>query len=123
MPVKPPNERLENYDLKFDSEVIKQQTDKRRARMLAKQQEAQAELCSLETRCKELLGAMGVQPHLYIAYLNFCREVWKKTRQFTGRTLEQEAMVIQGKWEARELKPEVMDRLRHEVFTLKDPTP
>lgn len=121
MSVKPPNERLENYDLKFDSEVIKQQTDRRRARMLAKQQEAQTLLCALETRCKEVLGTMGVQPHLYIAYLNFCREVWKKTRRFTGRTLEQEAMVIQGKWEARELNPEVMDRLRHEVFTLKDP--
>lgn len=120
MSVKPSSERVENYDLKFNSEVIKQQIDRRRERMLAKQQEAQAAICAMETKCRELLGAMGVQTHLYIAYLNFCREVWKKARRFSGRTLEQEAMVIQGKWEARELKPEVMDRLRHEVFTLSD---
>jgi len=123
MPVKPPNERVFNYDVKFDPEVIKQQTEKRRAVMLAKQEAAQAELTALEDRVKVVLGSYGVPTTTYPSYLNFCRELWKKARKFHDQTLAKEALLIQQKWQARELKQNVLDGLRHDVFGIKDPTP
>jgi hypothetical protein len=123
MPVKSSVDRIYNYELKLDTETIKKQADKRRNRMLEKQAAAQVELESLETRAKTVLGTMGIPTWAYPAYLNFCREVWKKTRSFNDETLMMEAMVIQTKWVARKLDETLLNRLRHEFFGLADPKP
>ncbi|MEO0081459.1 MAG: hypothetical protein ABIL25_04090 [candidate division WOR-3 bacterium] len=121
MPVKPSPDRIYNYDLNYDTEVIKQRVDKRRERMLAKQTEAQAALAELEDRAKVVLGAQGAPTYAYPAYLNFCRELWKKSRKFHDQTLAKEAMVLQDKWTARELKKSILEVLRKEVFGIADP--
>ncbi len=121
MPVKPSPERIYNYDLKYDTEVIKKLTDKRRERMLAKQTEAQVALAELEDRAKVILGAHGAPTYAYPAYLNFCRELWKKSRKFHDQTLAKEAIVIQEKWVARELKKEILVALRRDLFGIQDP--
>lgn len=123
MPVKSSVDRIYNYELKLDTETLKKQADKRRERMLEKQAAAQVELESLETRAKTVLGTMGIPTWAYPAYLNFCREVWKKTRSFNDETLMMEAMVIQAKWVARKLDETLLNRLRHEFFGLADPKP
>ena len=123
MAVKSGVDRAYNYNLKYDTEVIKKQADARRERMVAKQTEAQEELSVLENKAKEVLGEAGVPTHTYIGYLNFCREVWKKKKRFSGETLRREAMVVENKWIARELKKTVLDALRLQVLTIPDPTP
>lgn len=121
MPVKSSPDRIYNYDLKYDTEVIKRQVDKRRERMLAKQTEAQVALAELEDRAKIVLGAQGAPTYAYPAYLNFCRELWKKSRKFHDQTLAKEAIVLQDKWTARELKKVILVTLRKELFGIQDP--
>ena len=121
MAVKSTDDRIYNYALKHDTEVIKKQTDKRRDRMLAKQQAAQAELFALEEKAKIVIGTYGVPTYTYPAYLNFCREAWKKSKRFSGETLNKEAMIIEDKWVARELKREVLDELRRSTLAIPDP--
>jgi hypothetical protein len=121
MSVRSSDDRLYNYALKHDTEVIKQQTDKRHDRMLAKQQFAQAELTALEEKAKVVIGTHGVPTYTYPAYLNFVREAWKKSRKFSGETLNKEVMIIEDKWVARELKREVLDHLRKDTLAIPDP--
>jgi hypothetical protein len=123
MAVKSSVDRIYNYDLKLDTETIKKQSDKRRARMLEKQAAAQTELEVLETKAKTFLGILGAPTWTYPAYLNFCREVWKKAKSFNDETLFNEAVVIQAKWAARKLDEDILNRLRHEFFGLQDPKP
>jgi L-amino acid N-acyltransferase YncA len=119
--VRSSDDRIYNYALKHDTEVIKQQTDKRRDRMLSKQHEAQVELANLETKAKVVIGEFGVPTYTYPAYLNFVRESWKKRKRFQGQTLSKEVMVIEDKWVARELKREVLDHLRKDTLAIPDP--
>jgi hypothetical protein len=121
MSVRSSDDRLYNYALKHDTEVIKQQTDKRRDRMLAKQQFAQAELTAIEEKAKVVIGTHGVPTYTYPAYLNFVREAWKKSKKFSGETLNKEVMIIEDKWVARELKREVLDHLRKDTLAIPDP--
>lgn len=121
MSVKPGVDRVAKYEAKFDSEVIKQVTDKRRAEMLAKFTEKQEALVKMETRAKEVLGDCGVPTYTYIPYLNFSREVWKKAQRFSGASLLMEVQVILDKWKARQLEERVLNRLRKDVFGLASP--
>jgi hypothetical protein len=121
MSVRSSDDRLYNYNLKHDTDVIKQQTDKRRPRMLAKQQAAQAELASLEEKAKTVIGTFGVPTYTFPAYLNFVREAWKKSKRFSGESLNKEVMIIEDKWVARELKREVLDELRRSTLAIPDP--
>jgi len=120
MSVRSSDDRLYNYTLKHDTEVIKQQTDKRRDRMLSKQHAAQVELANMEEQAKVIIGRYGAPTILYPAYLNFCREAWKKSKRFHGQTAAKEVMVIEDKWVARELKREVLEALRKELLTVED---
>ncbi len=121
MPVKSSEERLYNYALKHDTEVIKKQSDVRRARMLSKQQEAQAELVAIEEKAKVVIGTFGVPTCTFPSYLNFVREAWKKSKHFSGETLNREVMIIEDKWVARELKREVLDELRRATLAIPNP--
>jgi len=120
MGVKSSDDRLYNYKLKHDSEVIKKQSDQRRDRMLAKQQTAQAELVDVEERAKVILGTFGVPAHTYPAYLNFVRESWKKSKRFHDQTLAKEVIVVEDKWVSRELKRPVLEALRKETLGIPD---
>jgi replicative DNA helicase len=122
MPVKSSDDRLYNYALKHDTEVIKKQSDARRARMLSKQQEAQVELVAIEEKAKVVLGTHGVPTCTYPSYLNFVREAWKKARKFTGQTLAKEVIVIEDKWVSRELKRPVLEELRKSTLGIPDVT-
>ena len=120
MAVKSSDDRLYNYKLKHDSEVIKKQNDQRRERMLAKQEASQAELVNIEERAKVILGACGVPTWTYPAYLNFVREAWKKSKKFHDQTLAKEVIVIEDKWVSRELKRPVLEELRKETLGIPD---
>ncbi len=123
MGVKPGLERVYNYELKSDPEHIKVLIEKRRERMLARQTEQQEALVTLETKAKEVLGETGVPTYSYVAYLNFCREAWRKKGRFSGESLARETRAIMAKWIARELKEEVLVRLRRDVLTIPEATP
>jgi hypothetical protein len=120
MAVKSSDDRIYNYKLKHDSEVIKKQADQRRDRMLAKQETSQAELVNIEERAKVILGTFGVPTWTYPAYLNFVREAWKKSKKFHDQTLAKETIVIEDKWVSRELKRPVLEELRKQTLGIPD---
>lgn len=123
MTVQPGIERVQNYELKFDPEVIKQQTEKRRQRMVDKLGQQAEALVELETKAKEVLGQLGVPTFAYPAYLNFVREGWKKKGRFLGETLRREALVLLVKWQLRGLDEVVLVTLRDQVLTIGPPGP
>jgi hypothetical protein len=75
-------------------------------------------LYDIEVSTKAILDAEGVQPIHYISYLNFSREVWKKTTYYSGLVLRNFADVIKAKWVARGLSAPVLNRILDEVFGL-----
>jgi hypothetical protein len=120
MGVKSSEDRIYSYELKHDSGITKKQADKRRERMLAKQEAAQAELVAIEERAKVILGKHGVPSWTYPSYLNFVREAWKKSKRFHDQTLAKEVIVIEDKWVSRELKRPVLEELRKEMLGIPD---
>jgi hypothetical protein len=121
MAVKPDSDRLYNYNLKFDPEAVRRQTEQRLGRMRDKQAAMQAELVALEVQAKEVLGALGAPTYSYCAYLNFVRESWKKKGRFNGATLNNEVAILLMKWKLRGLEEETLVALRDRVLSIPAP--
>ncbi len=52
----------------------------------------------------------GVPSPLYVAYLNYCREIWKKSNTYA----------IIAKWKVRQLDEEILKHLRFVLINVRD---
>jgi hypothetical protein len=57
---------------------------------------------------------------LYVAYLNYCREIWKKSNTYGGAVLKNETDAIIAKWKARKLDEEILKHLRFVLINVRD---
>ena len=123
MPVRSTVRRIQKFDAKYNPEAIKQSIEKQRNSIIDQQIARQAELEALENRTKLILGDFGVPTPLYPAYLNFARQIWKIKNKFSGESLKVEADIALYKWVKRQLREDVLNKIRKEIFTLEPPTP
>jgi hypothetical protein len=123
MPVRSTVRRIKKFDAKYNPEAIKQSIEKQREGIIDQQIARQAELEALENRTKVILGNMGVPTPLYPAYLNFARQIWKIRNKFYGDSLKTEVDIALYKWVRRQLKEDVLIKIRNEIFTLEPPKP
>lgn len=123
MPVRSTVRRMKKFEAKYDPETIKQAIEKQRQSIIDQQIARQAELEEIENRTKLILGDFGIPTPLYPAYLNFAREIWKVRNKFSGESLKVEADIALYKWVRRQLREDVLVKLRNEIFTLEPPKP
>ena len=55
-----------------------------------------------------------------MAYLNYCREIWKKSNTYGGAVLENEIDAIIAKWKVRKLDEDILKKLRFDLINVKD---
>jgi len=91
---------------------VKQANDDLRARAPARHAAKQELLASFEVQAERAIDATGVSTPLYIAYLNYYRELWKKANTYSSKVLKSETDAIIAKWRARNLDEEIMEQLR-----------
>jgi len=77
----------------------------------------------MEVKARQVLDSAGVQTILYVAYLNYARQLYKLSRQqgISGEAFALAASILLDKWAARGLDPAVLARIRTEVFDIAAP--
>jgi hypothetical protein len=107
------------YEAKTKPERVKQTSDDVRARAVMRHAQKQAELAIFEIQAKEAIDKTGVSIPLYVAYLNYCREIWKKSNTYGGQVLKNETNAIIAKWKARDLNETILKQLRFELINVQ----
>jgi len=114
---------VKKFAAKYNPETIKQSIEKQREDIIDQQIARQAELEEVENRTKVILGDFGVPTPLYPAYLNYARQIWRIRNKFSGESLKIEADIALYKWVRRQLREDVLIKIRNELFTLEPPKP
>jgi len=120
-----PNQRLTVWRIKTDTGKVKEVLDDMRPDMLKHYEAAVASLCEMETKARQTLNAAGVHTIMYVPYLSYARQLYKLSRQqgISGESFALGAQVLLDKWANRGLDPDVLARIRTEVFDTSAPTP
>lgn len=123
MPVRTTIRRMAKFEAKYDPEAIRNAIEKQRDSIIAQQASKQAELEKMENMTRIILGDADIPTIFYPPYLNFARQIWRIRVRFSGETLKSEAKIIMDKWVSRRLEPDVLNRIRNQIFTLEEPMP
>lgn len=121
--VVPATDRVAKWNLKFDPERIKAITEAGKPTYLEHATAVFNTLAAMEVSVKQVLNGEGVSVSDVADYLNFGREMWSKSRKYSGETLAIEAQTMIQKWVARGLSQTILEKLRTDVFTVPAPTP
>ena len=118
-----PQKRIENWEVKYDLDRVKQILEGKRAKMAEHYQAGVAQMWALEHQVREVLNQCGVNTIQYVPYLNFGRQLYKLTTQrvITGDSAVIEAQVLLEKWARRGLDPNVLGNIRTQVFNIAAP--
>jgi hypothetical protein len=119
------SKRIANWDIGYDTAVIKAKVDKKRPDMFARVQAQFASLTSMESQVKQTCDAAGVSVITYPFYLCFGRELWHITHEteMSGESAAKEAATLIAKWVARGLTQAVLQAIRTQVFNIGAPAP
>jgi len=113
-------DREQAYRIKTKPERVKETSDDIREHTLSRHSAKQAELAAFELQAKEAIDPTGVPSPLYVAYLNYCREIWKKSNTYGGAVLKNETDAIIAKWKARQLDEDILKHLRFVLINVKE---
>ena len=121
--MKDPVRRKENWEAKYNLDRVKQTLEAKRAKMAEHYEAAVAAMWAKETKVRETLNACGVNTIQYVPYLNFGRQLYKLTtqREIAGDSAAIEAQVLLEKWARRGLDPNVLAKVRYDVFSIGEP--
>jgi len=115
--------RLDQWKAKYTSERAKSTMDavyeKRQERCVA----ATVDLCAMEEQARQVLNAAGVHSSFYVPYLDVARQLWRLSpkRGIAGESFAMDAQVLLDKWAARGCNPDVLARIRTDVFNVAAP--
>ncbi|MEO0078105.1 MAG: hypothetical protein ABIK86_03790 [candidate division WOR-3 bacterium] len=112
-------DRQFKYTTKTKPERVKQTSDDVREYALARHEVRQTELANFELQAKEAIDQFDIPSTLYVGYLNYCRELWKKSNTYSGTVLKRETEAIMAKWKVRGLDDEIMKNLRFQLINVK----
>jgi len=113
-------DREQAYTIKTDPERVKQTSENIREKALRNHNTWQTELTKFELQAKEAIDPTGVPSTLYVSYLNYCREIWKKSNTYGGAVLKNETDAIIAKWKVRQLDEDILKHLRFVLINVKE---
>ena len=108
------------YRTKTTPERVKQTSEAFRERTVQRHLDRQTELASFEIQAKKAIDPTGVPSTLYVSYLNYCREIWKKHNTYGGAVLENEIEAIVAKWTTRKLDESILRKLNMDLFAIRE---
>ena len=120
-----PTKRTERWMVKYNLERVSKTLADMQGKMAEHYTAAMVGLCAMETDVKQVINACGVSTSQYVPYLNFGRQLYKlsKQRGISGESFAMAAQVLLDKWAARGCDPEVLAKIRTEVFNTPAPAP
>jgi hypothetical protein len=118
-----PTRRASRWKAKYKTDRVKATLDDMRDEMAARYEAAVADLVTMELQVKEILNASGVSTAMYVPYLNFGRQLYKlkKQQNISGESFAMAAKVLLDKWAARGCDPDVLAKVRTDVFDIGEP--
>ncbi|MBM3315770.1 hypothetical protein FJY71_08050 [candidate division WOR-3 bacterium] len=123
MATRPPTERLEKWDRKFNTTRIKEVLDGEKPTMKTRAGNRFVELAAIEDSTKVVLNQQGISVAQTANYLCFARQVWKADKTYEGETLAKEVAGVLMRWKDRGLSQAVLEAIRDTVFTIGPPVP
>jgi hypothetical protein len=119
MPIKGANERWSNYRDKLDPERVKQDLEKHRETMLAKQSQVFNDQATIEDLVKSCLADEDIATVHYPVYYCFARQVTPLKNRFGGgKGMMREVRILIDTWVARDCVESVLVKICFEVFGL-----
>ena len=114
--------RFTSWNVKYDTQRIKDTIDAMRPDMHARYQAAMARMLVVDTKVKQVLNVNKVSTILYVPYLSFARQIWKLSREqdIAGDSLQLAARVLRDKWHARNLDADVLVEVQKAVFSVQE---
>ena len=104
--------RQKKYEAKVTGDVVKARFDALKEVMAEQTSARFGELAIIEDSIKkEILEPAGVPSIQIPFYLNVARELYSKSRMFTGATFQMEGQLIGQKWVARGLKKDIVNQI------------
>jgi hypothetical protein len=121
MPIDP-TKRIENWNVGYNTERIKEILDIKRPKMYEHVQARFVSIANMEMQVKQVCDGSAVATIMYPYYLNFGREMWSlQQKDISGDSLAAEAQVLITKWVARGLVQAVLQDIRTQVFNVSAP--
>jgi len=120
-----PTRRIARWRAKFTPEKQMATVAEIYDDMVRRYEEAAVALCTMESRVKQVLDIAGVHTSLYVAYLDYGRQLFRLSRKLdvSGNSFALAAQVLLEKWASRGLDPAVLAQIRSGVFSISPPAP
>jgi len=117
--------RIERWEKKYSPERAKATLDLLHEEMRKRYEAATVAMTAMEIKTKEVLSQHGVHTTTFVPYLSYARQLWKLSRKqlISGEAFKVESQVLLEKWASRNLNPDVLAAIRHDVFASDPPTP
>lgn len=116
---------VKNGQTRFDRWKIKYQTIKngKPTRQLAEASEEKLKaeytnIAEIEHETKKILSDTNEPTMLNFFYLAYAREIYGLSKRFTKKTLQNQLELTLNKWQARNLKPEILMKIKDKIFTM-----
>ncbi|MEO0079702.1 MAG: hypothetical protein ABIK44_03390 [candidate division WOR-3 bacterium] len=111
-------DRLARFEAKTRPERVMETSEDIRQAAVQRHGQRQTELAAFELQAKEAIDGLNLSVTLYLSYLNYCRELWKKANTYGGAVLRRETEAIIAKWAARDLDETILRKLRKELINV-----
>ncbi|HIP92675.1 MAG TPA: hypothetical protein EYH25_04425 [Thermotoga sp.] len=111
MPYRDFTERVENYDLAVNPEIVKMKFEARKAKMVQQMQKAHAQLTEMEKAVRSILDDEGILGVMRVPYLNFARALFRAKGHQGGLALRKTATAWKAKAVAEGLDPVILDKI------------
>ncbi len=120
-----PKKRADRWKAKYNLKRVNETLMDLREDMAARYEAAMNQVFAMEMKVKEVINQSGVSTSQYVPYLNFGRQLYKMSRQqfISGESFAMAAQVLLDKWAARGCDPEVLAKIRKDVFDVDAPKP
>ena len=115
--------RAANWKVKYNLGRVKGTLDDMQDLMAARYAAAVANLVAMELDVKTVLNQSGAPTTMYVAYLDFGRQLYKLSRQqnISGESFAMAAKVLLDKWAVRGCDPAILAEIRTQVFNIGEP--
>jgi hypothetical protein len=100
--------RARKYQAKFDPTVVSSRFTAVKDLSVEQTNAAQSALKSIEDQIKSILAAHALPTWQNIPYLNAGRAMFRKARNFTGATFENEVLAIIEGWASKGLDRDIL---------------
>ena len=115
--------RIQKWDKKLAGDVLSKRVETLKPMMFSQIEAEFPTIVQVETKVKTVLGEFGIPTWQNPPYLNYSREIYKLSKQFTSNQLKKMADAAMVKWVFLDLNQTILEQIRNTIFTLTAPTP